>query len=120
MFFLSSRNWHTICALVSGVQTCALPIYFPCWNTVSARLGKLQKKFFGFGVTLAGAPSIHGIAPCCRLTPRPDGNTGLLYFSRTSLDAVTGPAPGGANRLPARLPRAVRTATSAHVHNRPA
>src|SRR3546814_12039740 len=26
MFFLSSRRRHTICALVTGVQTCALPI----------------------------------------------------------------------------------------------
>src|SRR3546814_1570438 len=26
-FFLSSRRLHTICALVTGVQTCALPIY---------------------------------------------------------------------------------------------
>src|SRR3546814_7931187 len=26
-FFLSSRRRHTICALVTGVQTCALPIY---------------------------------------------------------------------------------------------
>src|SRR3546814_7418829 len=27
-FFFSSRRLHTICALVTGVQTCALPIYF--------------------------------------------------------------------------------------------
>src|SRR3546814_4384378 len=26
MFFLSSRRRHTICTLVTGVQTCALPI----------------------------------------------------------------------------------------------
>src|SRR3546814_2272680 len=25
-FFFSSRRWHTSCALVTGVQTCALPI----------------------------------------------------------------------------------------------
>src|SRR3546814_2113374 len=29
MFFFSSRRRHTRCALVTGVQTCALPIYFP-------------------------------------------------------------------------------------------
>src|SRR3546814_14818459 len=29
MFFFSSRRRHTICALVTGVQTCALPILFP-------------------------------------------------------------------------------------------
>src|SRR3546814_2916977 len=28
-FFLSSRRRHTRCALVTGVQTCALPIYNP-------------------------------------------------------------------------------------------
>src|SRR3546814_1189480 len=27
LFFCSSRRRHTICALVTGVQTCALPIY---------------------------------------------------------------------------------------------
>src|SRR3546814_8706983 len=27
MFFLSSRRRHTRCALVTGVQTCALPIF---------------------------------------------------------------------------------------------
>src|SRR3546814_8518688 len=26
-FFFSSRRWHTRCALVTGVQTCALPIW---------------------------------------------------------------------------------------------
>src|SRR3546814_2148816 len=29
MFFFSSRRRHTRCALVTGVQTCALPIYAP-------------------------------------------------------------------------------------------
>src|SRR3546814_17975571 len=28
-FFFSSRRRHTSCALVTGVQTCALPIYDP-------------------------------------------------------------------------------------------
>src|SRR3546814_2810095 len=30
MFCFSSRRRHTICAVVTGVQTCALPIYFSC------------------------------------------------------------------------------------------
>src|SRR3546814_3926478 len=29
VFFFSSRRRHTICALVTGVQTCALPISSP-------------------------------------------------------------------------------------------
>src|SRR3546814_20380146 len=42
--FFSSRRWHTRCALVTGVQTCALPIWlsfagdsdrqWPCGNDV--------------------------------------------------------------------------------------
>src|SRR3546814_3320968 len=28
MFFFSSRRRHTSCALVTGVQTCALPIFY--------------------------------------------------------------------------------------------
>src|SRR3546814_4938959 len=33
LFFFSSRRRHTRCALVTGVQTCALPISLecPCW-----------------------------------------------------------------------------------------
>src|SRR3546814_7789737 len=31
MFFFSSRRRHTRCALVTGVQTCALPIYIRLW-----------------------------------------------------------------------------------------
>src|SRR3546814_6938602 len=30
VFFFSSRRRHTRCALVTGVQTCALPISLPC------------------------------------------------------------------------------------------
>src|SRR3546814_2205886 len=36
-FFFSSRRRHTICALVTGVQTCALPISRPIDITVQAR-----------------------------------------------------------------------------------
>src|SRR3546814_14129345 len=31
-FFFSSRRRHTRCALVTGVQTCALPIYRPSFD----------------------------------------------------------------------------------------
>src|SRR3546814_10159480 len=33
-FFFSSRRRHTRCALVTGVQTCALPIY---WSSLERR-----------------------------------------------------------------------------------
>src|SRR3546814_6842104 len=34
-FFFSSRRRHTRCALVTGVQTCALPIYSKSWSEFS-------------------------------------------------------------------------------------
>src|SRR3546814_3486095 len=36
LFFFSSRRRHTRCALVTGVQTCALPIYRPNLGDVAA------------------------------------------------------------------------------------
>src|SRR3546814_1577750 len=40
VFFFSSRRRHTRCALVTGVQTCALPIYLPegapMWSDMTA------------------------------------------------------------------------------------
>src|SRR3546814_1745931 len=38
VFFFSSRRRHTRCALVTGVQTCALPIL---WTWVGAVLSRL-------------------------------------------------------------------------------
>src|SRR3546814_4858194 len=38
-FFISSRRLHTSCALVTGVQTCALPIY-PRWGRGQETLGE--------------------------------------------------------------------------------
>src|SRR3546814_9656082 len=35
-FFFSSRRRHTRCALVTGVQTCALPIYTRAYRVTSA------------------------------------------------------------------------------------
>src|SRR3546814_1841828 len=39
MFFFSSRRRHTRCALVTGVQTCALPIYFQSGDILIAQRG---------------------------------------------------------------------------------
>src|SRR3546814_11792551 len=39
MFFFSSRRRHTRCALVTGVQTCALPILDQDWSYASPKLG---------------------------------------------------------------------------------
>src|SRR3546814_9597041 len=41
LFFFSSRSWHTGCALVPGVQTCALPI---CAMRLLDRLQRLAER----------------------------------------------------------------------------
>src|SRR3546814_2423037 len=38
-FFFSSRRRHTRCALVTGVQTCALPIFLAAPDIAARRLG---------------------------------------------------------------------------------
>src|SRR3546814_7286581 len=37
VFFISSRRRHTSCALVTGVQTCALPISLAPWLPAAAQ-----------------------------------------------------------------------------------
>src|SRR3546814_15433140 len=65
-FFVSSRRRHTRCALVTGVQTCALPI--------SLRIGK--------SAALA-PPPLFGCA-CLFVNDRRDA----LYLSKLSLEGV--------------------------------
>src|SRR3546814_8785819 len=46
-FFFSSRRRHTRCALVTGVQTCALPIYI--WNSDADTLASIANYFVNAG-----------------------------------------------------------------------
>src|SRR3546814_8658770 len=49
MFFFSSRRRHTRCALVTGVQTCALPIWLADSALDAAlRGGDLTKRLLAF------------------------------------------------------------------------
>src|SRR3546814_8790865 len=43
LFFFSSRRRHTRCALVTGVQTCALPIYM---RILKPRENRVLSRFF--------------------------------------------------------------------------
>src|SRR3546814_8754111 len=43
LLFFSSRRRHTRCALVTGVQTCALPICRPLLAAVAAASGQRQQ-----------------------------------------------------------------------------
>src|SRR3546814_5554441 len=47
-FFFSSRRRHTRCALVTGVQTCALPILFTTIITKAESCLKERMKSLGF------------------------------------------------------------------------
>src|SRR3546814_20488361 len=47
VFFCSSGRRHTICALVTGVQTCALPIYDQIEEMQSAVVNLTQKRIRG-------------------------------------------------------------------------
>src|SRR3546814_12882387 len=49
LFFFASRRRHTGCALVTGVQTCALPIF--AWRR------DLRKKLEDQGLTLPATPA---------------------------------------------------------------
>src|SRR3546814_7812864 len=58
VFFFSRRRRHTSCALVTGVQTCALPIY-RAWSKRDADAGseaKAESALAKFASTF-GAPS---------------------------------------------------------------
>src|SRR3546814_9286417 len=54
-FFFSSRRRHTRCALVTGVQTCALPIWCCsavrtcCWIVVMGLVARLESRGQGAG-----------------------------------------------------------------------
>src|SRR3546814_7564809 len=60
LFFFSSRRRHTRCALVTGVQTCALPI-FPVIPTVHYNMGGIPTNLHGEVVTLKDGNPDHVI-----------------------------------------------------------
>src|SRR3546814_3584022 len=75
--FFSSRSRHTRCALVTGVQTCALPICTPVFCPVAAcKTGTAHEPFAELRRLRAdGRPD-----PGCGLTARPEGRL-LLHRS---------------------------------------
>src|SRR3546814_9554955 len=56
VFFFSSRRRHTRCALVTGVQTCALPIY-----RSADRLARVAHLMMLFVVGLQAAQDLHRV-----------------------------------------------------------
>src|SRR3546814_7309763 len=75
-FFFSSRRRHTRCALVSGVQTCALPIYPSYLDHPIVSVSSLE--FYG-----------EGYEDCDRRMPKTDRARELLGWEpRMSLRAT--------------------------------
>src|SRR3546814_18891254 len=63
LFFFSSRRRHTRCALVTGVQTCALPIFIALnlsavFHGTAAALPHMKKQGWGRIINIASA---HGL-----------------------------------------------------------
>src|SRR3546814_9314613 len=66
-FFFSSRRRHTRCALVTGVQTCALPI---CWVDGDNGEGHLTLRFSAGRIAdLPGATHLSGLRAIAELHP---------------------------------------------------
>src|SRR3546814_4444722 len=60
MFFLSSRRRHTSCALVTGVQTCALPIFGVAAGAVQGYFGGWTDLLFQrFMEIWSGMPTLY-------------------------------------------------------------
>src|SRR3546814_8764829 len=70
VFFFSSRRRHTRCALVTGVQTCALP----CIECLGCKeTGDDEGRVQGPAAKAPGSAAAPGAAPCggrCRRGPR--------------------------------------------------
>src|SRR3546814_9258116 len=72
VFFFSSRRRHTRCALVTGVQTCALPIYLSDRATIVSR-GCRSWLGTCLDTPLAAAPGMNGalwVTQTCLVVPR--------------------------------------------------
>src|SRR3546814_2671461 len=65
-FFFSSRRRHTRCALVTGVQTCALPILieFRAPSILELYQGARQASFQGIDPCNGGAAANAGLPGC--------------------------------------------------------
>src|SRR3546814_15167018 len=62
LFFFSSRRRHTRCALVTGVQTCALPIFLSKWL--------IAEELYIFSLVTHGSAAIVNVAINIALIPK--------------------------------------------------
>src|SRR3546814_2172331 len=81
-FFFSSRRRHTRCALVTGVQTCALPILMPPVSTAAS-------------ISVAEGMDCAAVAAACCW--QPEAAINKTQTSNRIVDMVV-PCPSGAMR----------------------
>src|SRR3546814_5112463 len=97
VFFFSSRRRHTRCALVTGVQTCALPIYFRLTEMQAAiglqQLGKLPQwlaaRRRNAAILESALADLHNV----RLAVPPEG-VDHSYYKYYAFIETAGLAPG--------------------------
>src|SRR3546814_21125094 len=78
-FFFSSRRRHTICALVTGVQTCALPIF----ATVRIAMRIVPVSLRSGSVDPAQRPRLHRDDTVDRLPRQPAGIYNSVQYIST-------------------------------------
>src|SRR3546814_1651461 len=93
-FFFSSRRRHTRCALVTGVQTCALPISLVGDGVVLNKDGSLQRSARFRGPDLDSAVPAELVAVASRLNNafRRLGSGWAIFVEAQRHDAATYPA----------------------------
>src|SRR3546814_7789783 len=83
VFFFSSRRRNTRCALVTGVQTCALPIFIDAADLIV--VGVRERPFDRIGVPLAALVEKRRrrrAKPVRRQIPRPIAHTAISRIHR--------------------------------------
>src|SRR3546814_13542290 len=84
MFFFSSRRRHTRCALVTGVQTCALPISGPRARTAGGR--QMIRSIRSMAVACVLVLGL-GLAPVHDAAAQVSTNTAPLEFKDATEEA---------------------------------
>src|SRR3546814_4567718 len=97
MCFVSSRRRHTSCALVTGVQTCALPIYRK--RALQSRLIERLQPLAAGDVGFNGARA-NGVAANAFIAMRPGNAAGEPHYRmfRRHISAARRSAPQSGDR----------------------
>src|SRR3546814_3596067 len=114
--FFSSRRRHTSCALVTGVQTCALPIcLFAPWPAAAGRDADAAGR--GADATCAGAGADAPVPPS-PMSLAMMRATSALTGADTFVAAASGRADAAPALLPASRPRALTAVIAKSVSPR--